>query len=985
MIRRVRHVLALLFITIAARAAVPAPGVVSALVSDFRARLETPGARTVAENAAQVAAETNWELTRQVWAVYDSISVDRINVLSADGTPDAVTLKLRVDAHGWTFARVSYALPPMWTVTWRKQGGVWRFKDADFEARPILDALQWGDLRADAIDATPLSAAIITRYARQTPPPANTGKAATVIDAIAAKTGDDVVSLLALHVRMLEARATGNLSAGSEWACLALAAADRTHDPDLIASTLVLAGHIDRLRGLHVDALARFRSAAAMANAVRDKTIIANARLAAGTLLRIAARYADAFAEAQEALAISEEVGFREGSDLARFNIGMIHADLRQHALALSYLEKAAAGLRRDHRWYNFGVVAGFITIEREAMGNREGAIAIAEEALAIPGTPQSLRRELTLAEIERMRGRVLPMSKLEEGIQRSAVVMNEGAYMQTAQLHWLVDAAMQNGDGEKAMEYALRQLPLLHDPLDAWTELDLGRAYACANQFDKAESHLNSAIRAIEADRRNFPGDDTTRTTFFENVSTPYRALIRLLVDTGRVAEAWEWVTRIKGRVLQDAAARGGARLAPFTAEDEVQRRALLDALAAANRGLLASSSPATAERAQARVATAQANLDRFRIEYLLRHRDQSGDASPIALGASDRVTPPAGAVVFDYLALPDETLLFRVTSEAGRPLVRVTRIALPSETLRASTQEVVHAIGNRDLAYESRLHELDVLIDAPELREARRLYIVPDGPLWSVPFALLRDPRGNDLISKVPFSLLPSAAMLGRRPRAEADAGPILAVGNPTVASTTVSTVRSFSPAASLGALPDSETEVRAVARLYGAKNTLLLVGDEATEANIKKSCPNARILHFATHGFFDEENSLYSGLVLARDRDAADDGILDARELTQLTLHANLAVLSACDTARGSTETGEGLIGLSWAFALAGCPTTVVSQWQAQSKAASELMIEFHRRLIGGDDPAAALRHAELSLRRKQQYRHPFYWAPFVVIGK
>jgi CHAT domain-containing protein len=105
--------------------------------------------------------------------------------------------------------------------------------------------------------------------------------------------------------------------------------------------------------------------------------------------------------------------------------------------------------------------------------------------------------------------------------------------------------------------------------------------------------------------------------------------------------------------------------------------------------------------------------------------------------------------------------------------------------------------------------------------------------------------------------------------------------------------------------------------------------------------------------------------------------------------LNLRADLVVLSACETARGRIGAGEGVIGMSWAFFVAGCRTTVVSQWQVNSPSTSELMAGFYKHLR----PAAtknrkmksdALRLAALELIKNPRYRHPYYWAGFVMIG-
>jgi CHAT domain-containing protein len=134
------------------------------------------------------------------------------------------------------------------------------------------------------------------------------------------------------------------------------------------------------------------------------------------------------------------------------------------------------------------------------------------------------------------------------------------------------------------------------------------------------------------------------------------------------------------------------------------------------------------------------------------------------------------------------------------------------------------------------------------------------------------------------------------------------------------------------------------------------------------------------------------MYSHLVLSQTGTSdSEDGLLEAWEIMKLKLNADLVVLSACDTGRGRVGAGEGVIGLSWAVFVAGCPATVVSQWKVASASTTELMIEFHRRLLASNrkagaptSKAEALRQASLRLLRSRRYRHPFYWAPFVLVG-
>ena len=145
----------------------------------------------------------------------------------------------------------------------------------------------------------------------------------------------------------------------------------------------------------------------------------------------------------------------------------------------------------------------------------------------------------------------------------------------------------------------------------------------------------------------------------------------------------------------------------------------------------------------------------------------------------------------------------------------------------------------------------------------------------------------------------------------------------------------------------LPEAEQEVRALGQLYGTQHSKVYVGREAREDRVKTEAGQAGILHFATHGTLNNASPMYSHLVLAQG-DTNEDGLLEAWELMQLDLKADLAVLSACETARGRFGAGEGMIGLTWALFVAGVPTTVVSQWQVESASTRDLMLHFHRAL-------------------------------------
>jgi CHAT domain-containing protein len=132
------------------------------------------------------------------------------------------------------------------------------------------------------------------------------------------------------------------------------------------------------------------------------------------------------------------------------------------------------------------------------------------------------------------------------------------------------------------------------------------------------------------------------------------------------------------------------------------------------------------------------------------------------------------------------------------------------------------------------------------------------------------------------------------------------------------------------------------------------------------------------------------MYSHLVLARTDNDANDGLLEAREIVDLHLDADLAVLSACESGRSDASGGEGMVGLSWAFLAAGCRTELLVQLKVGSTSTRDLMVSFHRSLARRHSTAAramtvALQRAQMEMLESRARSHPFYWAPFIVVGE
>ena len=147
-------------------------------------------------------------------------------------------------------------------------------------------------------------------------------------------------------------------------------------------------------------------------------------------------------------------------------------------------------------------------------------------------------------------------------------------------------------------------------------------------------------------------------------------------------------------------------------------------------------------------------------------------------------------------------------------------------------------------------------------------------------------------------------------------------------------------------------------------------------ATVQALREKAPGCGVVHLACHGMFRADNPMFSSLKL-------HDGWLTAADVLQLDLRGALVVLSACESARNEVLAGDELIGLARGFIGAGAATLVASLWLVQDETTAWLMEKYYDLLGDGVGRAAALRSAQLAL--KERYPHPYYWAPFVLIGR
>jgi len=514
-------------------------------------------------------------------------------------------------------------------------------------------------------------------------------------------------------------------------------------------------------------------------------------------------------------------------------------------------------------------------------------------------------------------------------------------------------------------------------------TMVDEGRALRALGRRDEAVAVWREAVDIVEIELAQSGVDEVGGAIVLTEKLDPYRELLDVYASENQPQEALIIAERMRARTLRDSLRYGRVDLsAGLDEQKRTRERELENALAEANRALLFENDAAKSAESRRKRDDARLALREFRSEVYVTHPDL-GRRRADSLEQHETWMPSTSPdeLVVEFAINRDAVWLFTVHGST----VAVQRVGITQEQLTKKINDYIAALENRDLLYRDSSRVLyDLLLKpiAGELAKVANVRFVPDGALWRLPFHTLLDSNGRHLVERVAVSYSPSLALTHRPAQDHAPAHSLLAFANPIIASRTASATRSLFRDATLGALPETATEARAVAKLYS--DSEVHIGSDAQESTFKKDAPEYRILHLAAHSIVDDGAPMFSSIVLnASSSDAHDDGLLEAHEIADLKLRADLAVLSACETARGKVTAGEGMVGLSWAFLAAGVPTTVVSQWKVGSASTADLMVDFHKQLRAGRSTASALRDAMLDLRRNPQYRHPFYWAPFVVI--
>ncbi len=656
-----------------------------------------------------------------------------------------------------------------------------------------------------------------------------------------------------------------------------------------------------------------------------------------GVTYRILGDYPKAIDYQQQSLKIAREIKNRKGEGAALGNLGIAYHSLGDYLKAIEYYEQHLKIAREIKHRYGESAALGNLGLAYHSLGDYPKAIDYQQQRLKIA-------REIKDREAE------------------GGALINLGI------------AYGSLGNYPKAIDYQQQSLKIAREIKDRLSEgaalNNLGVAYYEQRNLTLAENTLMEGIKVYES-LRGRELKDNEKVTFFDTQRRIYRILQEVLIAQNKIDAALEISERGRGRAFVELLA---SRLSTNPEEQ-------------------APTAPNIAEIKQ--IAKSQnTTLVQYSIigdEFKIAGKPQYKQSELYIW-----VIKPTGEVTFRKADLKP---LWQKENTTLAELVTTSRNSIGA---RGAAFRGIEVSFNPDAPKATnklkRLHELLInpIADLLPKNPSARVTFIPQSSLFLVPFPALQDKNGKYLIEKHTILTSPSIQVLELTREKRQQIGQrigegqrmgnnMLIVGNPTMPK--IPPKIGEAPQ-QLTPLPGAEREAKAIAKLFGAKP---LIGNEATETKVTQRLPQARLIHLATHGLFDDVQGLNSGIALApnpplspliKEGNEKGDGLLTAGEILDLKLNAELVVLSACDTGRGKIS-GDGVIGLSRSLISAGVPSVLVSLWSVPDAPTAELMTQFYQNLQNNPDKAQALRQAMLKIMK--QHPNPRDWAAFTLIGE
>ncbi len=556
--------------------------------------------------------------------------------------------------------------------------------------------------------------------------------------------------------------------------------------------------------------------------------------------------------------------------------------------------------------------------------------------------------------------------------------------------------ALLSSGHPQQAMQYYEKALKLADESGAIETQwesnLGLGGGYKALGLNDLAMSHLIKAVESVEKERGHL-SKDSFKTNNLDQRNKCYTELVDLYIRMGRSFDALAIAEKGRARAFLDMlSSRKSARTVETFSTPLSSRPAPTSVQKQDTAQLVAMATPVAGTRG---VNVVPRTADVF----------SSTAVSPVNASAPDideikALVKNSKSTVLEYYILPDKIAAWVIDPDSSIHMIPPIplnkeqlgeKVSLTYEAIthQPKTPEEVAALAKRR---QEALRELYTLLIAPVEQylpktEESVVTIVPHGPMFMVPFSALISPDGKFLIEKHTLGYTPAIGVMRATQKLEQQVSNmpdrLLALGNPIT-----------KQIAFLGTLPYSEKEVQNIAALFGAGNSVVKIGQDANKQTFEELASQFSEVHLATHGLVDEENPMQSSLILAPTQ--KDDGLLTVKDILAMKeIKAKLVVLSACQTGRGKI-TGDGVVGLSRAFIIAGTPSVLVSQWNVDDIITEYQMKSFYKSYLAHSGRSKALRQAQLDTIKFMESgnaakansgirANPRYWSAFQLIGE
>lgn len=483
--------------------------------------------------------------------------------------------------------------------------------------------------------------------------------------------------------------------------------------------------------------------------------------------------------------------------------------------------------------------------------------------------------------------------------------------------------------------------------------------------RMDEATQAYKKAVDTVDQMRAAIKVEEF-QNGFLTDKQDVYKELVLLLLDQGKVEEAFVFTEKAKSRSFIDLLGNQKINL-----KDEASRNLYTKSTQLKQKiRELGETLAQTSDEEEIRKLKEQLVAERTRYQDLLIDiKAQSPEVSSFVTVDTLNLQELYGLLeedvaLIEYLITDKELVAWVIVK--GR--IDVVRTPVKETDLRDLIND--HRKRIQQLApvedQSLKLYEWAVKPAEKFFKDKRVVGIVPHGHLHYVSFATLRDADGY-LIEKHPLFYTPSASILKftfKRKFEKTGAVKVLALGNPDLKSLNYD-------------LPLAEMEANSIR--WDFSQIDVLTRDKATESWVQKHVGEYQIIHIASHGEFDPINPLFSSLKLTSDME--QDGSLQASEVFSLNINADLVTLSACQTGLGDITGGDELVGLNRAFIYAGTHAIVSSLWRVSDISTAVLIKHLYRNYVA-ENKGESLRKAQLLV--KKLYPHPSYWAGFTLTG-